>query len=124
MPAHTETVDPAKQLQDLQDWTSTVLDLIRTLGSTLDLNEVLRMISRKVVMVTGAQACGFCIVDEETSLHLTSWWEPGVLAYPSWQLAQILNEPEWCRTTGGILRVLDHDACMVVHDTQPAPRVV
>jgi signal transduction histidine kinase len=121
MLAFSDTGDFGAQLQDMQDWTAMVLEMVRTLGSTLDLDDVLRMVSRKIVAVTGTQACGFCIVDEETNLHLTSWWEPGVLAYPSWKLAQILNEPEWCRTTGGILRALNRNTCMVVHDKQPAP---
>ena len=97
------------------------LEMMYTLGSTLEVDDVLRAISHNIVDVTGSQACGFCIVDQETDLHITSWWEPGVLAYPSWELAQLLNRPEWCRTTRGIMAVLDHETCMVVSDTQPSP---
>ena len=58
------------RLRGSQERTATLLEIVRTAASTLDLDEVLRRVGVAISAVVNVPHCGFCLVDKERGMLL------------------------------------------------------
>lgn len=76
--AHKYSNTTNLRLQGQQKWTSTLLEIVKTANSSLDVNEVLSNVGEAIRIVTNTPYCGFCLIDEEreqlTTIKMKNEW--------------------------------------------------